>query len=181
MRLLISTLLLCLPLIAVAGPDEDRKEAQEMRKEVLANLYKEKSETKSEIENSRGYAVFSSLGVNLFVVSTANGSGILHDNRNGKDIYMSLFSAGGGIGLGVKNFSAVFVFNDEKALDSFIESGWDFSAQAEAKVETDQDSGGAETAATVVPGVEIYQMTESGLALQATLQGTKYWIDDELN
>ena len=43
MRLLLSTLLLCLPLIAVAGPDEERKEAQEMRQEVLANLYKEKS------------------------------------------------------------------------------------------------------------------------------------------
>ena len=181
MRLLLSTLLLCLPLIAVAGPDEERKEAQEMRQEVLTNLYKEKSGTKAEIEKSKGYAVFSSLGVNLFLVSTANGGGILHDNRNGKDIYMNLFSAGGGIGLGVKNFNAVFVFSDEKALDTFMESGWDFSAQADAKVETDQDSEGAETAATVVPGVKIYQMTEEGLALQATLQGTKYWKNDELN
>ena len=38
-----------------------------------------------------------------------------------------------------------------------------------------------EAAATIVPGVQIYQMTEAGLALQATLQGTKYWKDDELN
>lgn len=181
MRLMLSTLLLCLPLIAVAGPDEERKETQDMRQEVLTNLYKEKSETKSEIEKSKGYAVFSSLGVNLLVVSTGRGSGVLRDNRSGKDIYMSLFSAGGGIGLGVKDFRVVFVFNDEEALDNFIESGWDFSAQADAKVETDEDSGGAETAATVVPGVKIYQMTEEGLALQATLQGTKYWKDDDLN
>jgi len=181
MRLLLSTLLLCLPLIAVAGPDEDRKEAQEMRQGVLTKLYKEKPGTKSEIEKSKGYAVFSSLGINLFVVSTARGAGILHDNRNDKDIYMSLFSAGGGIGLGVKDFSVVFVFNEEKALNDFIETGLDFSAQADAKVETDQDSEGAEAAATIVPGVQIYQMTEAGLALQATLQGTKYWKDDELN
>jgi hypothetical protein len=36
-------------------------------------------------------------------------------------------------------------------------------------------------AATVVEGVSIYQLTENGLALQATLQGTKYYKDDDLN
>ncbi len=181
MRLLLSTLLLCLPLLAVAGPDEDRKEIQEARKEVLAKLYNEKPEAKAEIEKSKGYAVFSSFGMNLFVVSTARGGGILHDMRSGKDIYMSMFSAGGGIGLGVKDFGIVFVFNDEKALDEFESSGWDFSAQADATVETNEDSEGTEAATTVVPGVEIYQITASGVALQATLQGTKYWKDDELN
>ena len=181
MRLFLSTLLICLPLIAVAGPEDDRKEIQEMRQDVLTRLYKEKSGSKSEIEKSKGYAVFSSLGVNLFVVSTARGGGVLHDKRNKKDIYMNMFSAGGGIGLGVKDFSVVFVFSSDKALDAFIDSGWDFSAQADAKVETEQDSEGADAAATVVPGVQIYQMTEAGLALQATLQGTKYWKDDELN
>ena len=181
MRLLLSTLLICLPLIAVAGPDDDRKEIREMRQDVLTKLYKEKSGAKSEIEKSKGYAVFSSLGINLLVVSTARGDGVLHDKRNDKDIYMNMFSAGGGIGLGVKDFSVVFVFESEKALDAFIDSGWDFSAQADATVETEQDSEGADAAATVVPGVQIYQMTEEGLALQATLQGTKYWKDDELN
>ncbi len=29
--------------------------------------------------------------------------------------------------------------------------------------------------------VTVYQMTEKGLALQVTLQGTKYWQDDDLN
>jgi len=181
MRLLLSTLLLCLPLIAVAGPDEERKEIQEARQQVLTKLYAEKPNAKSEVENSKGYAVFSSLGVNLFVVSTARGGGILHDNRDNKDTYMSMFSAGGGLGLGVKNFGIVFVFKEEKAMDDFLESGWDFSAQADATVETNQDSEGAETAATVVPGVEIYQVTDKGVAVQATLQGTKYWANDDLN
>jgi lipid-binding SYLF domain-containing protein len=181
MRFLLSTLLLCLPLIAVAGPDEDRKEIQEARQQVLTKLYAEKPKAKSEVENSKGYAVFSSLGINLFVVSTARGGGVLHDNRNNKDIYMSMFSAGGGIGLGVKDFGIVFVFKEEKAMDDFLESGWDFSAQADATVETNQDSEGAEAAATVVPGVEIYQVTDKGIAVQATLQGTKYWKNDDLN
>ena len=181
MRTLLSTLLICLPLIAMAGPDEDRKEILEMRQDVLTKLYKEKPGTKAEIEKSKGYAVFSSLGINLLVVSTARGAGVLHDKRSKKDLYMNMFSAGGGIGLGVKDFSVVFVFESEKALDGFMESGWDFSAQADATVETSQDSEGADAAATLVPGVQIYQMTESGLAVQATLQGTKYWKDDDLN
>jgi len=29
--------------------------------------------------------------------------------------------------------------------------------------------------------VKIYQITEEGLALQATLQGSWHWKDDELN
>ena len=33
----------------------------------------------------------------------------------------------------------------------------------------------------VVDGITIYQLTETGVALQATIKGTKYWKDDELN
>ena len=33
----------------------------------------------------------------------------------------------------------------------------------------------------VIDDVKIYQLTESGLALQATLKGTKFWKDIALN
>ena len=33
----------------------------------------------------------------------------------------------------------------------------------------------------LLDGIRVYQLTESGLALQATIQGTKYWKDPELN
>ena len=37
-------------------------------------------------------------------------------------------------------------------------------------------------AAIATPGgMEIYQFTESGVSLQATVQGTKYWKDSNLN
>ena len=181
MRLMLAALCFCLPMIAVAGPDEDRQEILDAREQILSKLYAEKSSAKSAVENSKGYAVFSSLGVNLFVVSTARGGGVLHDNRDNKDTYMSMLSAGGGLGLGVKDFGIVFVFNDEKAMDEFLETGWDFSAQADATVETNQDSEGAEAAVTAIPGVEIFQVTDKGIAVQATLQGTKYWKNDDLN
>ncbi len=36
-------------------------------------------------------------------------------------------------------------------------------------------------AVNVAPGIRLYQITQMGLALQATIQGTKFWKDDELN
>ena len=39
----------------------------------------------------------------------------------------------------------------------------------------------AAAAIDVAPGIKLYQITEAGLAVQATVQGTKYMKDDELN
>ena len=54
-------------------------------------------------------------------------------------------------------------------------------AQADAAAKAGEKGGAADSAIDVGPGVELYQLTENGLALQATIQGTKYWKDDELN
>ena len=34
---------------------------------------------------------------------------------------------------------------------------------------------------SVSPGVWMYQLTDKGLAAEATVKGTKYWKDDDLN
>jgi len=94
---------------------------------------------------------------------------------------MKMFSAGGGWGLGVKNFAAILIFENDEALNQFETSGWDFSAQADANAESGSEGDGAETAVTAMPGTTIYQLTESGVALQATVQGTKFWVDEDLN
>jgi len=161
--------------------DEERKELQEARAEAMKKLYQEKPSAESEIRNARGYAVFSNFGLNLGFVSTQRGGGILRDNRTGKDVYMKMFSGGGGWGLGVKNFAAILIFENDEALTQFETSGWDFSAQADANAESGSEGDGAETAMTAMPGTKIYQLTESGVALQATVQGTKFWVDEDLN
>ncbi len=166
-------------------PDEERAEIQQMREDTVAQLYDENPAAKDQIENSAGYAVFSNFGMNIFFLSTGNGKGIAHDNTSGKDTYMNMFSAGAGIGLGVKTFRGVFIFHSQQAFDNFVEKGWDFSGQADAEATTDADEkeelGAADSAASLVDGVTVYQLTDKGLALQATLQGTKYWHDDDLN
>jgi lipid-binding SYLF domain-containing protein len=164
-------------------PDEERAKVQKKSAEVLADLYKLDPSAKAKVEKSVGYAVFSNVGVNLFVVAAAGGSGMVVEHAKGGDktTYMKMGSAGVGIGLGVKDFRAVFVFTDAEKLKNFVDNGWDFSGEADAAAKSDEKGGAAATAGNVSSGVEVFQITKSGLALQATLNGTKYWKDSDLN
>ena len=168
-------------LAVAASPEEQRKEIRKMRSETLAKLYKVHPLAKGDIRKAAGYAVFSNIGINLIFLSAAGGSGVAHDNRTGKDIYMKMVSGGVGFGLGVKDFRGIFVFSTAKAFKQFVESGWAADAQADAAAKSGEKGGAAAGAITVAPGVDLYQLTETGLALQATIQGTKYYKDDELN
>ncbi len=183
---LFASVMLAVPMASHAifgkdDPDEARQKIRETRTKILAQLYAEKPSAEAEIKAAKGYAVFSSVGVNVFLVATERGDGVLRDHRTGKDTYMKMFSAGGGVGMGVKDFNAVFIFNTVKALEDFQKEGWDFSAKADASAESDDKGMGTEAAITAVPGTVIYQLTDAGLALQATLQGTKFWADEDLN
>jgi lipid-binding SYLF domain-containing protein len=159
---------------------EKRRTVQQMRSETLAELYKIHPFAKTRIKRAAGYGVFSNIGINLFLVSTATGWGVVRDKETGKDTYMKMASAGVGIGLGVKDFRGVFVFTSKEALRGFVEDGWDASAQADAAAKTDSKGGAWAGGVDVAPGIRLYQITKSGLALQATIQGTKFWKDDDL-
>ncbi len=94
---------------------------------------------------------------------------------------MKMLSGGIGVGLGVKDFRGVLVFSSEQALHSFVEGGWDASAQVDAAAKSEDKGGAWAGAFDVAPGIKLYQLTKQGLALQATIQGTKFWKDDELS
>lgn len=166
---------------AAATAEEKRADIRKMRSETLEKLYRVHPLAKGAINEAVGYAVFSNIGVNLLFISAAGGSGVAHDNRSGKDTYMYMVSGGLGLGLGLKDFRGVFVFATEKAFKQFVESGWDADVQADAAAKAGTKGGAFAGAITVAPGVELYQLTETGLALQATIQGTKYFKDKQLN
>ena len=160
---------------------EKRAEIRKMRAETLAKLYKSYPAAKGKIGSAYGYAVFSNAGINLIFASIAAGRGIARDNKTGKDIYMKMGSAGIGLGLGIKDFRGIFIFKSKKAFDDFVNDGWEGGAHANAVAKGDGKGGSAEGALTVSKDMELYQLTETGLALEATIQGTKYFKDDELN
>ena len=95
---------------------------------------------------------------------------------------MKMFSAGVGVGIGVKDFRGIFVFQNKDVFEQFVDTGWSAGGQADAAAKVDDKVGGAiALALDVAPGIQLYQITKNGLAIQATIQGTKYWKDDELN
>jgi lipid-binding SYLF domain-containing protein len=118
---------------------------------------------------------------NLFVLSTARGAGEAFNSTAKQETFMKMVSAGGGLGVGVKDYRVVFAFETEQALKNFLNSDWSGSGQADAAAKTSKSGGAYSGAAMVEPGVWVYQITEKGLALQLTLQGTKYYTDDDLN
>lgn len=158
-----------------------RAERKQVSSETLKYLFKYAPESKKMIANSYGYATFSNLGVNIIFVSAEGGKGLAHNNKTGKNIYMNMASGGVGLGLGVKDFRIVFLFENKEIFDKFVESGWEANAQADAAAKAGNDGGAFNAAITVEPGIRIYKLTKNGLALQATIQGTKYWKDGDLN
>jgi lipid-binding SYLF domain-containing protein len=159
---------------------DKRQTVLSMRSDVLSELYKIHPQAKAEVASAPGYAVFSNANVNIIFVSFSGGYGVVQDNKTGKQTYMKMGEAGIGLGLGVKDFRAVFIFKNRTTMDKFISNGWEFGGHADAAAKG-ADKGGAVGGESLVNDIKVYQITKSGLALQATVKGTKYWVDDELN
>jgi lipid-binding SYLF domain-containing protein len=121
------------------------------------------------------------MGTNLPVVSAARGASGAVNTKIKQETFTKMISAGAGLGIGVKDCRVVFVFENEKALDKLIQSGRAAETQADADAEANQKGTGLSGAAMIAPGVWVYQITKNGLAIQLTLQATKYYKDDDLN
>lgn len=163
-------------------PEEWRRYINFRRDETLGALYKTAPRARDEIRRAKGYGVFTNFNVNLILASMTGGRGVIHENGLfGKDTYMCMGQAGLGFGLGVKDFRAIFIFDDIAVMKKFLNSGWQFGAEADAAAKGGGSGGAMSGAVGVAPGLRIYQLTENGLALQATVHGTKYWRDDYVN
>jgi len=195
------------------NPEEKRQTVRKQRDEMLAELYKANPKLKDRVKKAAGYATFKQSDVNLFLLASGHGYGMLVDNKTGKETIMRVASLGGGLGLGIKDLRVVFIFNDPKIMKSFVEQGWQFGGKADASAKYQDTGVSAEQnvkgnvdfkQGTVATGsstdaragteakdaqsmnlglggaMEIYQFTKSGVSLQATVAGTKYWKDKKL-
>ena len=179
-----------------------------MRAEVLRDLEVARPGIGLRLQNASGYAVFSNVNIQIFLIGGGQGYGVARDNQTGRDVYMKMAQLGIGIGAGAKDFRVVFLFHDSMSFRRFVEDGWEFGVDADAAAIADGDrgmqagvagrvgsggasaggsarsgvgSGSSSAADATGAGVEIYQLTENGLALKAMIAGTKYWKDGVLN
>jgi lipid-binding SYLF domain-containing protein len=168
-----------------AMTDKEKKaaceEVQKMANETLERLYKAQPSAKQAVAKSAGYAVFSNFGLKIFVAGSGKGDGLAVNNATKAVTYMKMIEVQAGLGLGVKKFRLVWVFEKQKDLDNFIKSGWELGGQASATAQTGDKGAAFQGALSVSPGIWLYQLTDDGLAVELTAKGTKYYKDDALN
>ena len=193
-------------MLACLGPRGDsaaekRNHVREMRNETLAEIGRIRPELKAELTNAAGYAVFSNLSVKVFLLSPGQGYGMVVE-KGGRETFMRMAEIGAGVGLGAKTYRVLFVFKDPETLANFRDNGWQFGGDAEATAKAGSAGvsagaqakaveGGAAVGSTGTVGqkgagagdgaaMEVYQLTDTGIALTAGVAGTKYWRDKNL-
>ena len=155
---------------------KQRQEINTNAQNALSRLFKESNEAKEIYDKSAGYAVFDSREF-AFLIKTGFGSGVAVNKGNGSRTYMKMASAGANLGGGIKYLQVIFLFPTEIALNNFINDGQ--SADADASAVGGDESG--QVGVTLADGTKIYQLVDTGIMLKASIGGTKYWKDADLN
>lgn len=180
--LMVAVLLAALSMnVLAASKAEQQEDIQKMAQQSLQQLYKAEPLAQAAVRHAAGYAVFSDMGIKILFGGSGNGQGIVINNKSGQKTYMKMVEVQAGLGFGVSKFRNIFVFENEKALSEFINSGWQFGGQATAGAVAANKGGAMSGAVSVAPGVWLYQLTEAGLNLSVTLTGAKYYNDKALN
>ena len=154
---------------------------QKTTKETLDRLYKAQPGAQKAIDNAAGYAVFSNFGLKILFAGSGKGAGVAVDKKTGNVTYMKMFEIQAGLGMGVKKFRLVWVFNNSADFNKFVNSGFELGGQATAAAKNAEKGSAYAGAIAVSPGVWLYQMTDKGLAAELTVKGTKYYKNDDLN
>lgn len=158
-----------------------RQELDELADNTLRDLYRMQPGAQRRVEHAAGYAVFSNFGLRIFLVGGGSGEGLAVDRRSGKRTAMKLVELQAGLGLGIKKFRLVWVFDKREDFDTFVNSGWELGGQASAAAKTGDTGLAIDGAVSVKPGVWLYQITDDGLALELSVKGSKYYRDNALN
>ena len=112
--------------------EKQQKQIQDMAQDTLQRLFKAEPKSKLAVKHAAGYAVFSDLGVKILFAGSGNGKGIAVNNRNKHVTYMKMLEVQAGLGVGVDKYRVVFIFDNEQALNHFVDSGWEFGGQTTA-------------------------------------------------
>jgi lipid-binding SYLF domain-containing protein len=169
---------------ALAGKSKADKERDEIRKksrQVLSELYKVQPSAQAAVNHSAGYAVFSNFGMKILVAGGGSGKGVAVDRATKQETFMKMVEIQAGLGFGVKKFSLVWVFETKDAFRQFVDSGWELGAQTSVAAKAGDQGASFTGAVSISPGVWLYQLTDTGLALELTAKGTKYYQDGDLN
>ena len=178
------SILLVLGLAAVAAEEEptiDKRQAKraavdDMAQDGLTRVLSESERASQLYDTAVAYAIFDNFKF-TFLLSGGGGVGVAVDKENGRRTYMKMGTGGVGVGLGGQSYQVVFLFEDFRTYENFVNKGWQADLSANAAAGT----AGKNAPATFTDGVAVFQLTNKGLVAQADIAGTKYWKNKKLN
>jgi len=179
--LVVITLVLAAQPVWSLSKESKQNDVKKMANETLARLYKVQPSAKKVVEGAAGYAVFSNFGMKIFVAGGGSGKGMAVNNQTKKATYMKMVEVQAGLGMGIKKFRVVWVFESQALLNRFINSGWEIGGQSSVAAQMSGQGASIAGAISISPGVWLYQLTDDGLAVELTAKGTKYYKDNDLN
>jgi lipid-binding SYLF domain-containing protein len=163
--------------------DEKAKKQAEVRKVTQASLekfYKAKPELRGEVAKAPGYAVFTTYGLS-FLIGGAGGKGLAHDSKTKRITYMDMAQASVGLQVGAAESETLIIFKSAKALQEFIDKGWEASGGGAAQTGAAGKSVGVAGGEQAIADASYYTLTKNGLQAGVAVAGTKFWKDKELN
>lgn len=161
--------------------EEARQDVRDTARNTLQMLYDKQPGARQAVENAAGHAVFSNFGMKVLIAGGGSGKGLAVNNRTRQETFMRMAEVQAGLGFGVKKFRLVWVFETQEAFNKFVSSGYQFGGQAALSAKAGSTGGGFAGAASVSPGVWVYQITDDGVAAELTVKGTRYYRDKDLN
>jgi lipid-binding SYLF domain-containing protein len=161
--------------LTAAERETEREARLALRDEALERLYELQPEARKGIESAPGYAVFDVSSVFIVLFVGQRGRGVLIDNATKKHTFMTSSRAGTGPGAGTTRVFQIFVFKVRSAMDQFVLAGGlggDVGASA--------GIGAGGIVRSFNPQIDIYQIPQSGFAVQANWGGTVFSVDRDL-
>ncbi len=157
-------------------PLQTKREIDAIALKTVKTVTSQSKDALNLFEKSYGYAVFDSRKASI-LITTGKGIGVAVRKDTGERTYMHVASAGVNVGAGIQFYQGLFLFENKGAFDTFVNKGW----QADATAAATLGKTSLEAQAKFTNGMAYYQISETGIMLDADLTGTKYWKSEEIN
>ena len=163
------------PKMSAAEKQAERDARLKLAAKGLEKLYAVQPDARAVVEKAPGYAVFDISAIYALLLVGQKGKGVLFDNATKKPTFMLSSRAGTGPGVGKQRVFQIFVFKSKGAMDQFVLAGG-LGGDVSGSASTGTDG----MVRSFNPQIDIYQITISGMAVQASWGGTVYKVDPDL-
>ncbi len=162
--------------------DEKHAYFEQLERDTLARLAKEKPTTTQELANAVGYAVVEKKVVKVPMIGAGGGAAVVVEKAVAKRSYLRVPEIQFGIGWGMRVEKIVIVFQDLEKLRDLADGKWiaRAGAEASAKVGDVGAAGSGGTSDLGEKGYAVYVLTDAGASATATislLRAQPYSID----